>query len=71
MKRTITISFDSDAPDDVIQEVAEVMQTQLEFLSDGDMVRSEDGTIVVNPFGMDANYESIRHTCENVTMEIK
>lgn len=40
-KRIIVVSFECDAPDDVIQEIAEQMRWQLDSLNDGTLEMNE------------------------------
>jgi hypothetical protein len=42
-KRTITIVFETDADDDVVNEIAEQMRWQLDSLCDGTLLMDDDG----------------------------
>ena len=45
-KRSITIVFETDASDEVIEEIAEQMRWQLDTLCDGTLEMDDDGVMV-------------------------
>jgi len=44
-KHTVTITFESDAPHDVVEELAYVMERRMQFLYDGDLSRDKNGKL--------------------------
>jgi len=67
-KHTITITFESDAPQDVVEELAYVMECQLEFLNDGDLYRDKSGKLF--PFAPEGDCEQVCHDYSNVLTSV-
>jgi len=67
-KHSITITFESDAPQDVVEELAYVMECQLEFLKDGDLYRDKSGKLF--PFDPEGDCEQVHHGYSNVLTSV-